>query len=250
LLYTVQFTLAIMVAGFLLGCALSKPAVQLASPRLAHWYYRSVIVLLILGYPAAVANILFGQHRLLTTVSVVSGIAGSLLFGGIWGISVRRERPRELLAQPAILDALRMSVAFTFAIAGIGKAFNMTFMTEFFTQSGYSVTFLNFIMIGEVMGAVAFLLPWSFLPALAAFSIDMFGAIATHVHNHDPINDSAGAIILLVRLAAIGVVWHLQSEATNIRFGWGRTIARVASAGALCACVAIIGSSVLRHHAP
>jgi uncharacterized membrane protein YphA (DoxX/SURF4 family) len=142
-----------------------------------------------------------------------------------------------------------MSVAFTFAIAGIGKAFNMTFMTEFFTQSGYSVTFLNFIMIGEVMGAVAFLLPWSFLPALAAFSIDMFGAIATHVHNHDPINDSAGAIILLVRLAAVAVVWHLRSEATNIRFGWGRTIARVASVAALCACIAIIGSSVLRHPA-
>jgi uncharacterized membrane protein YphA (DoxX/SURF4 family) len=197
LLYTVQFTLAIMVAGFLLGCALRKPAVQLASSRLAHWYYRSVIVLLILGCPAAIANILFGQHRLLTTVGVVSGITGSLLFGGIWGISVRRERPRELLAQAAILDALRMSVAFTFAIAGIGKAFNMTFMTEFLTQSGYSITFLNFIMIGEVMGAVAFLLPWSFLPTLAAFS--MFGAIATHVQNHDPINDSAGAIILLVR---------------------------------------------------
>jgi hypothetical protein len=93
-----------MVAGFLLGCALSKPAIQLASPRLAHWYYRSVIALLILGYPAAIATILFGQHRLLTTVGGVAGIAGSLLFGGIWGISVRRERPRELLAQPDILD--------------------------------------------------------------------------------------------------------------------------------------------------
>jgi hypothetical protein len=93
-----------MVAGFLLGCALSKPAIQLASPRLAHWYYRSVVVLLILGYPAAIATILFGQHRLLTTVGGVAGIAGSLLFGGIWGISVRRERPRELLAQPDILD--------------------------------------------------------------------------------------------------------------------------------------------------
>jgi hypothetical protein len=122
----------------------------------------------------------------------------------------------------------------------------MTFMMEFFTQSGYSVTFLNFILIGEVMGAVAFLLPWSFLPA---FSIDMFGAIATHVHNHDPINDSAGAIILLVRLAVVAVLWHLRSEATNIRFGWGGTIARVASAGALCAWIAIIGSSVLRHPA-
>jgi hypothetical protein len=40
-----------------------------------------------------------------------------------------------------------MSIAFTFALAGIGKAFSVAPMTEFFTQSGYSVTFLKFFIV-------------------------------------------------------------------------------------------------------
>ena len=38
-----------------------------------------------------------------------------------------------------------MTVAWIFALAGIGKAFSAAFMTQFFTESGYSVTFLHFI---------------------------------------------------------------------------------------------------------
>ena len=39
-----------------------------------------------------------------------------------------------------------MGLAFTFALNGAGKALSMTSMTEFFTQSGYSVSFLKFII--------------------------------------------------------------------------------------------------------
>ncbi len=52
-------------------------------------------------------------------------------------------------------------------------------MTEFFTQSGYSVTFLRFIVIAEIFGGIGLLLPWAFIPALAGLTIDMFGAVLT-----------------------------------------------------------------------
>jgi uncharacterized membrane protein YphA (DoxX/SURF4 family) len=236
-----------MLTGFLLGLALSRTLKQIASARLAQWYYSAIVVLLAIGYTATIATLLLANRNVLTILGMATSITSTLLFGAVWGIPVLRERPRELLSQSLLFDAIRMTVAFTFALAGIGKAFNMMFMTTFFTQSGYSVTFLKFIMIGEVLGAVALLLPWSFLPMLAAFTTDMFGAIVTHIQNHDPVNDSAGAIAMLIRLAAIAALWTLHADATRARFRWRRSLATITAAGAACATIAIVGSVALRH---
>ena len=68
-------------------------------------------------------------------------------------------------------------------------------MTTFFHQSGYSVGFLKCVITVEAFAALALLIPATVLPAILVLTVDMFGAIYTHMHNGDPLNDSTGAII-------------------------------------------------------
>ena len=137
-----------------------------------------------------------------------------------------------------------MALAFTFAFAGIGKAFSMTPMTEFFTQSGYSVSFLKFIVMAEIFGAIGLLLPWAILPSLLGLSVDMLGAVLTHIHNGDPLNDSTGAIGMLIRLAVLGVLWDLSCRTSkSIR----NSLLGVGAVALICLLVAVGGASAMRH---
>ena len=152
---------------------------------------------------------------------------------------------QHLLEQSPILAAIRMTVALTFVTAGIGKAFNMPFMTQFFTQPGYSVGFLNFIMIAEVLGAVGLLFPWASIPALLGFTIDMFGAVVTHVHNGDLLDDSTGAIAMLIRLAAIAALVMITPHGIFSRFSPRSRVVIATTTAVACLSIALAGNFLL-----
>jgi uncharacterized membrane protein YphA (DoxX/SURF4 family) len=137
-------------------------------------------------------------------------------------------------------------LAFTFAVAALGKAFSMSGMQQFFAQSGYSLTFLKFIIIAEVFGAICMLLPWAVVPALMGLSVDMFGAVVTHIHNGDPLNDSTGAILLLVRLVAVGTLWALPPRRGDHAPKLRSSILGVAAVTVCCLLMAIGGSVAIR----
>jgi len=183
-------------------------------------------------------------------MTTVGGLAGDLLglfFGILFGLAARRKDTRELLTDPSILGALCMALAFTFALAGVGKAFSMAPMTDFFTQSGYSVTFLKFIVIAEIFAGIGLLLPWAVVPALIGLTVDMFGAVLTHIHNGDPLNDSTGAIGALIRLFVVGVLWALSRRRGASSSSVRNSVLSVATVGVVCLLIAIGGSAAMHH---
>lgn len=240
----VPFMIFVLLIGLLLGISSARLARSVSDSKLARAFYFASAVLLIVSFSVNAYMMLGHPHQVFTGIARVSGSLLSACFAAIFGIAIRRTDSRRLLSEPEVLAALRMAVALTFAIAGIGKAFNMVFMTQFFTQSGYSVSFLNFIMLAEVLGAVGFLLPWAFVPALLGFTIDMFGAIVTHVHNGDPLDDSTGALGTLIRLAAIAALVVIAPRGLFLRFSLAYRIGIATSVAVVCLGIAIAGSVI------
>ncbi len=245
--YRVDYTMAVLLAGFLIGLLVGTATEKVAATTLARRYYVAIAILLVLRTSIFGYAILISSQSVLTPVGGILGDLSSLLFGVLFGLAARRKDTRELLTDPSILGALCMALAFTFAIAGVGKAFSMAPMTDFFTQSGYSVTFLKFIVIAEVFAGIGLLLPWAVVPALIGLTVDMFGAVLTHIHNGDPLNDSTGAIGALVRLFAVGVLWTLSRQTGASSPSVRRSILSVATVGAGCLLIAIGGSAALHH---
>ena len=177
------------------------------------------------------------------------GVIGDLLVisaGALFGLALRRGNAQKFLTRDAVLNALATPLAFTFAMGGASKAFSMGSMTEFFTQSGYSIQFLKFIAIAEILGGLGLLLPWSFAAAWIGLTVDMFGAVITHVHNADPLNDSTGALGMLIHLFALGVLVVLSRRTDG--FGTVRKATSIMMATMIaCFGVAIIGSVAVRH---
>ena len=245
--YRVDYMLAVQLAGLLVGLALSRSMAGTAPHRVGRRYYVLVAIVLVVRSCAALGAIFFGGKPW----SMASGIAGDLLgflFGAIFGLAALRSDARDVLVDPSVIDALRMVLSFTFALAAIGKALTMQPMTEFFTQSGYPVVFLQFIISAELFGAIGLLLPWAMWPALAGLSVDMFGAVVTHMHNGDPLNDSTGAIALLIKMAALAVLWGLRPRPATRSV---RTALAIATAVlAACLIVAVGGGVAVRHAAP
>jgi uncharacterized membrane protein YphA (DoxX/SURF4 family) len=246
MLYRVDYLVAILFAGFLIGLSLSKPLKTAAPSRLAQRYYVVVAVLLVLRTVFFACTMLTNQ-TVWTTVGGIVGDILSLLFGVLFGLAAKRHDAREFLTDPRVLRALCCVLAFTFALAGIGKAFSMTPMTEFFTQSGYSVTFLKLIVIAEIFGALGLLLPWAVLPSLLGLSVDMFGAVLTHIHNGDPLNDSTGAIGMLIRLVIVGVLWQLRRRSRAFPHSIRDSILGAGAAAFVCLLLAIGGGAAIRN---
>lgn len=248
--YRVDYTLAVMIAGLVVGTLFSARFARIPPSRAARTYYVCMAVLVVLRTAFFAFTLLAIAPRFGTIAAGVLGDLLGFLFGAIFGLAVRRQNARELLLDRSVLAAISMMIAFTFAVAAVGKAFDMDPMTQFFNQSGYSADFLKFIVIAEIFGALGLLLPWSFFPALVGLSIDMFGAVATHVHNGDPLNDSTGAIGLLIRLAALGVLWTLRPRAGRPDRTVRSSLAISAATAIVCLLVAVAGSIVLRHLSP
>lgn len=166
--------------------------------------------------------------------------------GAIFGIAVRRSKRRDILCHPAVFAALSLSVGVGFVMAGYMKAFDMQGMTQCFTQSGYPPSFLKFTMTAEVFGGISLLIPWTVIPAITGPSVDMFGAIYTHVHNGDSTNDSTGAISALIRLAVIAVLRVLRPRRGESVASKRRRLASVVVVAASCAAAAMGGGTLMR----
>ena len=245
--YRVDYTIAVLLAGFLIGLLVGTATEKVAATPLARRYYVAIAILLVLRTSIFAYTMLISPQGFLTTVGGITGDLSSLLFGVLFGLAARRKDTRELLTDASILGALCMALAFTFALAGVGKSFSMVPMTDFFTQSGYSVTFLKFIVIAEVFAGIGLLLPWAVVPALIGLTVDMFGAVLTHIHNGDPLNDSTGAIGALIRLFAVGVLWTLSRRTGASSPTVRRSVLGVATVGVVCLLIAIGGSAAMRH---
>lgn len=244
--YRVDYMLAVQIAGFFLGFAFSRRTASMRPDRLASGYYSATAVVLLLRVCSTLAGMFLGAH-VLNILGAALGDCAGVLFGALLGLAARRSDRREFLVHPSVLAALCFGVAFKFALAAIGKVFALENMTEFFAQSGYSVTFLKFIVSAEILGALGMLLPWAVSLAFIGLSVDMFGAVLTHVHNRDPLNDSTGAIALLIHLMVVGVLWTLRPRTDRPVRTLKSSTAFIAIAMLASLLVAVGGSSAMRH---
>ena len=243
--YRVDYLVAVLVAGFAVGALFSKATANIAAARLGRAYYAIIAALLVLR-TIGFAWSLIAPHRCTNAAMALVGDLLGVLFGAVFGLATRRRDSRDLLSERSILEAFYLGIAFTFAMAGIGKAFSMGAMTDFFTQSGYSIGFLKFIVIAEIFGGLGLLLPWARIPAWFGLTVDMFGAVLTHIHNGDPLNDSTGAIGMLIRLGVVAVLFELQRHQAERPLRVSRAILRAALATTLCLCMAFAGATAMR----
>jgi len=248
--YRVDYVVAVILAGLVVGVLLNRQAEKITSCRLARAYYQFVVVLLAVRTTTFVYSLITsnGSRRY-----AVFGLLGDLLpfsFGVLLGLAIRRNDTRKLLTHPSTLGAMSLAISLTFVMAGIGKAFTLAPMAEFFAQSGYSAAFLKFITIAEILGAIGLLLPWAVVPALLGLTVDMFGAVLTHVHNGDPLNDSTGAIALLIRLFVFALLWTLRPRNEESSLTMRTALFRVMAATVACLFIAYSGSLAVRHLSP
>jgi uncharacterized membrane protein YphA (DoxX/SURF4 family) len=246
--YRVDYTLAVLLAGFLIGLGVSRRSSRFTAPVTARAYFEMVLVLLalrlvcLIGYEVQ-------PHINAWNISLGALLdISTLLFGLLFGLALRRADRHALVTDNAVFAALTLTTAFFFAMTGIGKAFSMDWMINFFHQSGYSAAFLKSIMIVEVFAALAMLVPVSMMAAVLVLTVDMFGAIYTHVHNSDPLNDSTDAVRQLIYLAVIAVLWTMRHNAAQ-EIPRRRIPYATVAAGAVICCLAAIAGGVLMRHA-
>src|ERR1700744_5087341 len=111
--------------------------------------------------------------------------------------------------------AISISIANTFILATAGKSRNITYMLDFFKQSGYANWFLYFIMIAESLGALGVLFHYKLKTGrLAAWGlvVIMLGAIYTHLYNRDPFSDSYAAVIQLINLSLLLLIYYFEKR--------------------------------------
>jgi len=246
--YRVDYLLAVILVGGIIGWLLGRRASRIASAVIARWYFVAVVVLLALTAVVFVHGVVLDAGPGWNRAGGIIGDVGKLFFGMLFGLTLRRSDRLELLREPAISSALCLATGYTFVTAGYVKAFQMQGMTEFFTQSGYTAGFLKFIMTIEVLGGMAMLVPWAVPLGIAGLSVDMFGAFYTHIHNGDPLNDSTGAIGMLMRLGAIAIFWALRQDSAGSARAVRKSLFAVGVAAVICMVIAVGGSEIVRHH--
>ena len=239
--YRVDYLLAVMLVGLLLGLSMSRATAHVLSSRLASQYYVVTAIVTVSRAVLFAASIL-SQRHFLSLAGGVIGDVSALLFGALFGLAAVRKDKRVFITDKINISALCLSVAFTMSMASLGKALTLTSMEALFTQSGYASNFLRFIIMAEAFGALGLLLPWAMRPALIGLGIDMFGAITTHIHNNDPINDSTGAIGMLIRMIMIGVLLVLCQRTADSPRSVRRAIYTVLATMVVCLIVTIVAA--------
>jgi uncharacterized membrane protein YphA (DoxX/SURF4 family) len=243
LIYRVDYVVAVFLAGLIAGALLSRSTSRIESSRLAREYF------LLFAFPIALRVVAFVGIVMIPGVVwsktfAITGDVSNFLFGVIFGLAMLRNDRRKILCEPAVFSVLCLSAGIGFVINGyLSASVGTKGMSQFFVQSGYSAHFQMFIATAEVLGGVGLLIPWAALPAIAGLSVDMFGAIYTHVHNGDPLNDSTGAIAALIRFAAIVAIWAWRPESTK---SMQRRLAGATIIAILCACAAVAGGTLVR----
>lgn len=247
MIYRVDYVIGVMLAGVAAGAIFSRKTSRIEPARLARAYFVIVAVLLGLRVVDFVCSVVLADAALWNKIANGMGDASNFLLGALFGVAALRKERREILCDPAVYSALCLVAGVGFVITGYVKAFYLQGMGDFFVQSGYSTTFLKFIMTAEVLGGLGLVIPWTVLPAIAGLSVDMFGAIYTHIHNGDPLNDSTGAIATLIRLGVIALLWAWRPRQNAANDSARRRILGVAMAAVCCAIAAVTGSEIVRH---
>lgn len=114
-----------------------------------------------------------------------------------------------------IIRGLSIQIGITFVAFSIGKYLNMPDMKHFFLSSGYSVSFLYFIIVLEGVTGMVLLFNLKFYPkiiTLAILSAIIIGAIVTHARNGDPISDSVDALLLGAKIVLLVTVYILYKR--------------------------------------
>lgn len=234
--YRVDYNIALLIAGALAAALSSRRLAALDPGRLARGYLGLVSVLVAIRAALFVATWGLGmQHAQLAGALV--GDLGTVVFGAIYGwaiIAWTRGGFAGFLRAPETRFALGLPISAGFALSALGKTFGLDGMLTFFAQSGYTKSFLFFIIALEVICAIALLLPWRWVvvAAIGGLAVDMIGAITTHVHNGDPLDDSTGAIAALLRIAPLALLYVPRR--------W------VAVGAAACAATAVAGAAMVR----
>jgi hypothetical protein len=239
----IGFLLTLIAAGAAGGAALARPLERIAPARLARGYLVTVTALTGVRVVAWVAANAFGVNALRPAGTGPRDLT-NLLVGGLYGLAavhVRGGGFEGFLRSPDVRLALRIATGVAFILAGLGNVFFMNATgIDYFVQVGYTKNFHLFIVAAEVLGGAALLLPWRWLilTAAAGLTIDMFGAVYTQLKAGDPVDDTAAAIAMLLRLAPL-VLLCLDNR-------WV-----LAAAGAVgCGVVAIVGANLLRRPGP
>jgi len=245
--YRVDYLLAVISAGFLAGAALSQWSVRFGAKRIARTYFAVVAILVALSTGCFWISVVSVNSAAWYAATRPVSDLSNLFLGMLFGAAAFRADRREILCDRAVYSILCIATGTAFILTGYAKALYASGMIAFFTQSGYSPAFLKFIMTAEILGGIGLLIPWTALPAVAGLSIDMFGAIWTHVHNGDPLNDSTGAIGQLIRLAVIVGLWAWQRREVETHSAVRRRLAVALVGAVLCATIAVGGSAAMRH---
>ncbi len=245
--YRVDYILALALAGVLLGRIAGPWAARQRAPWLIRTYLALYASFLAVSACSAVSNLV--AQAPLPAVFTAYGDLSTVVLGTLIGLALTaRSNPdrsaavHELLQSPRLVQVLCATLALSFSTAALAKATRLAEMTQFFTESGYSAAFLRFVICVEAFGALALIVRRTAPPAVVALAIIMFGAIATHAHNADGIDDNAGAVSMLLRLGVIASLLALQAS-PRPRPRWPLVIAGAAG----CLVCAVIGSVVIRH---
>lgn len=246
MIYRIDYIMAVFVAGATAGAIVRRRFLSVAPDRIARVFYSLMCLRVVIGAVLFVLGIVLDNQPLFGRMGSGIADAASFVSAGLFGLALVRTPRLQILQQPLVYEGLCLSAAYAFLTAGFIKAFYLSGMLDFFTQSGYSPAFLKLIISLEVLGGAGLLIPWATLPMAFALSVDMFGAIWTHIHNGDPINDSTGAVGMLIRLGMIAAVWSLQPSTEDDRV-IGRRFAASAIAAGLGMLVAVVGAAIARH---
>jgi len=239
MLFRVDYVVSLMLAGAIAAVLAGRRLAAVDARRVARGYLVATAAVVALRVVLFVVRYPLGIDWPPEPVRQAFGDLGCVLLGVAYGLAVL-ERMRggfaAVLRSSEVQFALCLSTGMGFVLAAMGGVFYIEAMRAFFAQSGYSATFLYFIKAVELAGGIALMLPWRWLnlAAAAGLAITMFGAIYTHVHNGDPLDDSTGAITMVLRLATIAVLLA------------GHRWRGVGLGVAVCAALAVAGSALVR----
>lgn len=147
--------------------------------------------------------------RLMVQVATTASVVAA---GGAMGLALLRRRTLPTLPE-ALLPALGIHVVAMFFGFELGKLVHDAEMRHFFSQSGYSVSFMYFVMLVELSAAVGMCCTRSRPYAAGALAALMLGAIGTHLRNGDPWSDSLDAVRMTCLLGAVLVLWAGRRDA-------------------------------------
>jgi uncharacterized membrane protein YphA (DoxX/SURF4 family) len=245
--YRVDYILALALAGLVLGRIAGPWAARQRAARLIQIYLALYTSFLVVSACSAVSNLV--AQVPLPAVFVAYGDLSTVVLGTLIGLALaarsnpdRRATVHEVLRSPQLLQVLCATLAVSFSTAAVAKAVHLPEMTQFFTASGYAEGFLRLVICVEAFAGLALVVRRTAPAAVVALAIIMFGALVTHAHNADGIDDNAGAVSALLRLGVIAGLLAFQAP----RRRWLIVIAGAAA----CLGCAVIGSMAIRCFAP